>query len=240
MFKEEIYYAYLNAGYRLPIVGGTDKMSSGVPVGLYRTYARLDEEFSYQAWCAAVRAGRTFLSGGPILRLTVDGHEVGDTLALKGGGTVHVEASAESIFPLASLEIVVRGRVAASTDHAQGPRSRLTLSEPVHIPADSWVAARCRGSDATRSHLDEWGRPVFAHTSPVYITTNGEWSSRDDAAAEYMLTLVEGGLQYVRKTAVRYPTGTVTHHHGRDDHLSYLEGPFHEALAALRARYPAL
>ncbi len=63
-FNEEIYYAYLNAGYRLPIVGGTDKMSSGVPVGLYRTYARLDEEFSYAAWCAAVRAGRTFLSGG--------------------------------------------------------------------------------------------------------------------------------------------------------------------------------
>ena len=58
------YYRYLNSGYRLPLVGGTDKMSSAVPVGLYRTYARLDEEFSYEAWCRAVRAGRTFLSGG--------------------------------------------------------------------------------------------------------------------------------------------------------------------------------
>ena len=62
-YKEEAYYRYLSAGYRLPLVGGTDKMSSGVPVGLYRTYAQLDEEFSYPAWCAAVRAGRTFLSG---------------------------------------------------------------------------------------------------------------------------------------------------------------------------------
>ena len=33
------YYRYLNCGYRLPLVGGTDKMSSDVPVGLYRTYA---------------------------------------------------------------------------------------------------------------------------------------------------------------------------------------------------------
>ena len=60
------YYRYLNSGYRLPLVGGTDKMSSAVPVGLYRTYARLDEEFSYEAWCRAVRSGRTFLSGGPL------------------------------------------------------------------------------------------------------------------------------------------------------------------------------
>ena len=67
------YYRYLNSGYRLPLVGGTDKMSSAVPVGLYRTYARLDEEFSYAAWCRAVRSGRTFLSGGPLVTLLVDG-----------------------------------------------------------------------------------------------------------------------------------------------------------------------
>src|ERR1035441_2619206 len=45
-------------------------MSSAVPVGLYRTYARLDEEFSYEAWCRAVRSGRTFLSGGPLVTLS--------------------------------------------------------------------------------------------------------------------------------------------------------------------------
>ena len=49
-------------------------MSSAVPVGLYRTYARLDEEFSYETWCRAVRAGRTFLSGGPLVTLSVDGY----------------------------------------------------------------------------------------------------------------------------------------------------------------------
>ncbi|HEX5303567.1 MAG TPA: hypothetical protein VFW50_41905 [Streptosporangiaceae bacterium] len=73
------YYRYLNSGYRLPLVGGTDKMSSAVPVGLYRTYARLDEEFSYEAWCRAVRSGRTFLSGGPLVTLSVDGCQPGDT-----------------------------------------------------------------------------------------------------------------------------------------------------------------
>ena len=64
-FHEE-WYRYLNTGYRLPLVGGTDKMSSEVPVGLYRTYAQLgDEEFSHDAWSRAVRRGRTFLAAAP-------------------------------------------------------------------------------------------------------------------------------------------------------------------------------
>jgi hypothetical protein len=237
-YSQEVYYRYLNAGYRLPLVGGTDKMSSAVPVGLYRTYARLDDEFSYDAWCAAVRAGRTFLSGGPIIHLSVDGHEVGDTVQLSGPGTVQVEAWAESIFPLSSLEVVVQGRVVASTEHKEGPRSRLALSEPIPITGHSWVAARCLGSED--NHLDEWARPVFAHTSPVYVSTGGDWAARDTAAARYLVTVVEGGLDYVRRTAPYYPAGTVTHHHGHDDHLGYIEAPFHEALAALKKRYPGL
>jgi hypothetical protein len=87
------YYRYLNSGYRLPLVGGTDKMSGAVPVGLYRTYARLDEEFSYAAWC-----------------------EPGDTVELSGPGTVSIHAGVRSIFPLRSVEIVRNGQ-------GCGPRS---------------------------------------------------------------------------------------------------------------------
>ena len=234
---EAMYYRYLNCGYALPLVGGTDKMYSSVPVGLYRTYARLDEEFSYEAWCTAVRRGRTFLSGGPILQLTVDGHEIGDTIKLSGPGTVQVEARAESIFPLASLQIVVGGRVVTSTEDSQRSGRRLVLNEPIRIFSDTWIAARCFGA---ANHMDEWERLVFAHTSPVYLTTGDEWESRDEGVARYLLTLVGGGLDYVRRTATYHPPGTVTHHHGRDDHMSYIEAPFHQALAALRARYPAL
>src|SRR5262249_58763090 len=97
-YKHNEYYRYLNCGYRLPLVGGTDKMSSDVPVGLYRTYAHIpDEEFSYVAWCRAVRTGRTFLSAGPMLTFSVEGMRIGDTLTLPaGGGTLEVEAVATS------------------------------------------------------------------------------------------------------------------------------------------------
>ncbi len=74
MYNHLEYYRYLNGGYRLPLVGGTDKMSSEVPVGLYRTYVYIppEQDFTYETWCANLAAGRTFMSGGPIISLSVD------------------------------------------------------------------------------------------------------------------------------------------------------------------------
>ncbi len=186
------YYRYLNSGYQLPLVGGTDKMSNGVPVGLYRTYARLDqdEELTYEGWCRAVRQGRTFLSGGPLLTFSVYGRQAGDTLELSGPGTVPVSATADSVFPLRSLELVRNGEVIAAVT-GDGVR-QLSLNEEVRIDGHSWLAVRAFGVDA---HLDEWARPVFAHTSPVYVACAGPWGMADPEGLRYIRTLVEGGAR---------------------------------------------
>ena len=225
------YYRYLNSGYRLPLVGGTDKMSSAVPVGLYRTYARLDEEFSYEAWCRAVRSGRTFLSGGPLVTLSVDGCQPGDTVALSGPGTVSVHATVRSIFPLGSLEVVRNGEVVMTAD-ADGGR-QAEIGGELRIDENSWLACRAFGTDY---HLDEWSRRVFAHTSPVYVACGGEWAMTDPEGLRYIRTLVEGARDYVRHTAVRRSDQLTTHHHGEADHLAWLERPFAEALRALEER----
>jgi hypothetical protein len=227
------YYRYLNSGYRLPLVGGTDKMSSGVPIGLYRTYARLgsSEELTYDGWCSAVRAGRTFLSGGPLLSLSVDGRQPGDTLELSGPGSVTVDATVRSVFPLRSLELVRNGEVIA-VEEAHG-RRELSLSELLPVDGSTWFAARTFGTD---SHLDEWGRQVFAHTSPVYVACGGPWGMADPDGLRYIRTLVEGAREYVRHTAPRRADHLTTHHHGEPDHLAWLERPFAEALEALDSR----
>jgi hypothetical protein len=238
-YRHNEYYRYLNAGYRLPLVGGTDKMSNEVPVGLYRTYARIaDEEFNYDSWCRAVRAGRTFLSAGPILSFSVEGAQIGDTIELPtGGGTLAVEALVESIFPIHTLEIVRNGQVVARSEEQAGSR-RIALNAQIAVDANSWLALRCGGSnyhDMLR-FPDVWNRPMFAHTSPIYVAVGGPWQMFDLATARYMLTLVEGSLAYMRNTAALDAPGSVTHHHGEEDHLAFLERPFHEAAAAIHKR----
>ena len=116
-------------------------MDSNVPVGLYRTYVRLDDqEFTYQNWCDNVKKGRTFLSGGPIIGLNVEGTEIGDTFRVSGPGEVQVNAFAESVIPINTLEIICNGRVVASTNFSEGKR-RLEINEKVKIDSHSWIAA---------------------------------------------------------------------------------------------------
>ncbi|MGH7861402.1 MAG: CehA/McbA family metallohydrolase, partial [Candidatus Dormibacteraceae bacterium] len=234
------YYRYLNGGYRLPLVGGTDKMTSDVPVGLYRTYVYIppDEEFTYANWCKNLSAGRTFLSGGPIISFTVDGHRIGDTVKLPGnGGTVEVEASAESIFPIHTLQVIREGKVAASAESATGTR-RLSVKTKLKVERDTWLAARAGGPGYDRAvpHHDCWSRGILAHTSPIYVACGGEWRMFDQGTASYMLTLIDGSLTYMREISPRYAPGTVTHHHGEADHQAYLERPFLEAREAIHRR----
>ena len=234
------YYRYLNNGYKLPLVGGTDKMDSAVPVGVCRTYVYIppDEEFTYDNWCKNMRLGRTFLSSGPLMWFKVNGHAIGDEIELPGnGGAVEIEATAESIFPLGVLQIVQAGEVIASTDEPDGAR-KLTLKATVKVEKHSWFAARCAGPKyQPKSHHDSWRRGIFAHTSPVYAAVGGKWHMFDAATCKYMLTLIDGSVEYIRKHARHHShEGDVTHHHGADDHAEFLEGPFKEAAAALHRR----
>ncbi|HEY3236871.1 MAG TPA: CehA/McbA family metallohydrolase, partial [Polyangiaceae bacterium] len=166
------YYRYLNGGYRLPLIGGTDKMDCNVSVGFYRTYAFVpeDQEFNYDNWCASVRAGRTFLSAGPMLTFSVEGKAIGDTLHLPaGGGSVEVVAQAECFYPLHTLQIVQQGKVVAEVEESKGSR-RLSLTAKVTVQADSWLAARCGGPGYSAiPHYGGWQRGMFAHTSPIYV-----------------------------------------------------------------------
>ncbi len=196
------YYRYLNCGYRVACVGGTDKMSAGMPVGGVRTYAQLDADrpFNFESWAAAVRQGRTFSTSGPLIRLEVEGMSPGSEIRLTGGkGTVEVRAAAQCAWPMTRLEVVMNGRVVADTVSEAGARS-LELREKLEVKGSCWIAARC-GSNLQAQHC--WPIFVAGHTSPVYVVVPGtELFSPSDAT--YMLTLIDGGLTYLDTLSVRY------------------------------------
>lgn len=234
-FEHLEYYRYLNGGYRLPLVAGTDKMEATIPVGEYRTYARLDDEFTLDSWLTAVRAGRTFATSGPLLSFTVDGEQPGAALLRPVGAKVTVSARARSIFPIHVLQVVQGGEVVAEAGSERGT-TELELESEVEVTAHGWFAARCAGPGYTAGirHHDHDRRPIMAHTSPIYVET-GQRRPLQCETDRYLLSLVEGGLGYVR-SAVHHPPGSVTYPHGDDEHRAYLEQPFLEAQTALASR----
>jgi hypothetical protein len=192
------WYRYLNCGFRLPAVGGTDKMGAWTPVGANRAYAYIgQDEFNFANWAKAVRRGNTFMTTGPLLLFHADGQSPGAEILLgAGGGSLEVQAQARSYVPFHRIEIIMNGRVVASREEPEGSQN-MTLNETVRVSGSCWLAARC----ASRVERTQSLR-VAAHTSPVYVRARGEELFSLPVAA-YLLTLIEGSETWVRNLATR-------------------------------------
>ena len=184
------WYAFLNTGFGLPVTAGTDKMLNVQVTGSVRTYARVDGRFSYDRWLEAIRGGRTFVTTGPIVAMSVNGKPIGSTLALEHGAKVDVVADVRAAFdryPIDALEIVANGKVVAIARN-DGGASTLHL-EHSFVPTESaWIAVRAHGSKTLPYQV--WpllgpagvGIPAMAHTSPTYVVLDGApIRSPDDA-----------------------------------------------------------
>jgi hypothetical protein len=193
------WYRYLNCGYRLPAVGGTDKMGAYMPVGANRTYAHLgNQEFTFANWTKAIRSGNTFATTGPLLLFEVDGHAPGEEITLgAGGGTLEAQVQAKSFVPFHRVDVVLNGKVVASREAAAGTRE-MTWREKVPVPVPGWLAARC----VSRQEPIPWGLLIAAHTSPVYVRVPGQELFSPSAAA-YFLKLIDGSQAWTENVATR-------------------------------------
>ena len=191
------YYRYLNCGYFVAAVGGTDKMAATTAVGTVRTYARIPDgrEFTYDAWLEAVRSGNTFVTYGPLMEFSVDGRAPGTRREMKsGGGTLDVNWEVASVtVPMSKVELVVNGEVRESrsvnSDRDSGHWS-------VRIDRSSWFALMVRG------HYSDKAEIIAAHSSPVMIGVgNSPFFSALDAVT--MLDQIEGALAYIDTVGTR-------------------------------------
>jgi hypothetical protein len=140
------WYRYLNCGYRVAAVGGTDKMTAITAVGTVRTYARIptDHPFTYEGWMDAVRRAETFVTYGPLLNFAVDGQPMGSRIAMSAsGGSVSVTWQVASVtVPLSRVELVVNGEIREST--AVGAEQG-SGSWTVKVDRSAWLALLVRG-----------------------------------------------------------------------------------------------
>jgi hypothetical protein len=155
------YYRLLDAGMRPTLVGGSGKESNAIPLGAVRTYAQLlpGEVVGPAAWAKAVRGGRTFITNGPIVTLSVEGAGPGQR--------VRLTAEATSAVPFESLELLAGSELIACKP-ASGSRLSARLETDFTPSHSTWVAARCHSPERL-----ETGSCIYAHTSPVWIDVPG-------------------------------------------------------------------
>jgi Tol biopolymer transport system component len=175
-----IWYRLLNCGFRLPPSAGTDcflnRIFSQLPGG-DRVYVHVPGPLTYAAWIENLKKGRSFVSNGPLLEFTVDGKGLGESVKLDGPQKLRVKASARSQYPLARVELIHNGQVAATLPLAKDELSA-TLDTEIDVKKSGWFAVRASGP----GHPDSVVPAVYAHTAPIYIDFAGSaMRSRDDA-----------------------------------------------------------
>ncbi|MEZ5317112.1 MAG: CehA/McbA family metallohydrolase [Vicinamibacterales bacterium] len=207
----EMYYRFLNAGFRLPATGGTDNFPDvwrDPPPGTDRTYARVDGPLTVQSWMAAVKAGRTFATTGPLLFLEVNGKGPGEEVRLPAGAPATVKVRvrmasgvavdhAELILNGRPQEVVVRDRGGYPPGREPPPDMSLgTLFEAdVDVPNGGWIAVQATGIPSSAVG-DSY---AFAHTSPVYITRENQPPYVSRADAQYLADIVLGIRERVER-----------------------------------------
>ena len=160
----KLYYSILNCGFRLPLSAGSANGVKPAQVGFNRVYAKLDR-FSYDGFLAAMKAGRSFTTNGPILDLVVgDGHGPGAVVTLDQDTAVAVRGTVRSQGAIDRVEVIVNGAV-AETVNGEG-RDRVTVAVEIPIGESSWLALRA-------FEVAE-GHEIFGHTSPVYLLRDGQ------------------------------------------------------------------
>jgi len=202
MRSMDLYYQFLNAGFRIPIAAGTDKFYEEIPLGSNRTYARVEEPADYAAWLAGIRAGRTFVSNGPILEFDAGGHLAGDVVDFQGTHRVRARVTARSILPFNTLEIVCNGAVighktvAIQNNPAKDGIHAMEIEATVDLDRSSWLAARVADHPDLPNRILPRDVSVFAHTSPVYFLRDGR-NVREEASILYLQEYVEGLLHWL-------------------------------------------
>jgi hypothetical protein len=166
----EVWYRLMNCGFRLPAAAGTDAMANYAslrgPVGMNRVYALADE--GQEQWLAALKAGRTMATNGPLVGLSVEGQPPGSELSVTGsGGELHYKGFLRSIVPIDHLELVMNGKVVRTMrlDHS---RTRADFDGVLEVPASGWLLVRAWNDAAHPLVFDLY---PYATTNAFFFTT---------------------------------------------------------------------
>ena len=198
-----LWYRLLNCGFRIPAAAGTDVFLNRItsyPPGWGRCYVKLTNGLSYAEWMRGQKAGRSFITAGPMLEWSADGREPGDTLRLDAPRNVRVRARASSQFPMKSLELIFNG-VVVPTGAATNKAGELVLDREIQLDRAGWLAVRC----ASANNSLTGGSSLAAHGNPVYVELPGHpLDARADAG--YFLAWIDR-LDADLKKRDRIPVG---------------------------------
>jgi TolB protein len=163
-----VWHRALNCGFKITASAGEDSilnLNATAIMGSSRVYAYLGSGLSWNAWVEAIRAGRTFVTNGPLLQFEVNGQIPGGEIQLPAsGGSVSAVAQLDTTVPVEKMEIFWNGKPVETIPVASGAQT-LRIEKTLLVKESGWLTLRARGGSSHPVDDDY----VIAETSPVYV-----------------------------------------------------------------------
>jgi hypothetical protein len=165
-----------------------------VPLGFGRVYVRLDGGLSAGSWLRGLNAGRSFVTTGPMLFVTLDGREPGHRFrqAEATARDYRLSGSAISALPLGPIEIIINGAVGRTLNPANRRAENGAYESPIdtrlRLDGSSWVAVRCFEDRPDK-------RVRFAHSGPFHLEVTGRPLRPRKAEVDYLIMRVESQIK---------------------------------------------
>ena len=129
------------------------------PVGYNRVYVHVDGELNYDRWFEALRAGRSFVTNGPLLRVRADSQYPGHIFTAPEKLEIELTGILEGRDHVESLEVIRDGRVIRKVPAAEFARTG-TLGK-VTFTSSGWLLVRAIADNPQTFR--------FASTAPWYV-----------------------------------------------------------------------
>ena len=190
-WTQEIYYHILNSGLRIPPSAGS---ASGVlpnPVGYNRVYVHTGVNFTYESWWDGLKAGRSFVTNGPLLICKSNNELPGHVFKADEGGEVEIRLNASLVTEdkISALEIVRNGVV-----------RRVPISGKGDLGDFGTLNFRKSGWFLVRAIAENPRTFRFASTAPFYVEV-GETKRRiSKQSTRFFLDWVDERIARVKKS----------------------------------------
>jgi hypothetical protein len=165
---ENLYWQVLETGLRIPPSAGSGVGRSSSPLGYNRVYVALPTSpRTRDAWWDGLRAGRSFVTNGPLLRATVNDQLPGHVFQMPAGQTLKLDVALTLTVadPVEYVDVIFNGEAIyhARLDEYAKQGGKIPLLE---VAESGWLIIR------VVAQRDETYR--MAMTAPYYVEFGGQ------------------------------------------------------------------
>jgi len=179
---QEIWYHVLNCGLRVAPSAGSASGVLANPVGYNRAYVHLDGELTYEKWFEGLRAGRSFVTNGPLLRVKANGELPGHVFTADKELSIELDAKLDGRDPVEAFEIIRDGKIGRRVP-VKDALGRLEFKQ------SGWFLVRCIAPNEKTFR--------FASTAPFYVEIGDSKRRISKASAKFFVDWVDERMSRV-------------------------------------------